>query len=80
MVPDSHETRQGPHGGTNNPLVEPLKWSFKPHTNGLSQVDWLLVLVLSTMAGSVDVIGFPALGGLFTAHITRNLLVICERL
>jgi uncharacterized membrane protein YoaK (UPF0700 family) len=39
-------------------------------------MDWLLVAVLSTTAGAVDVIGFLALGGLFTAHITGNLVVL----
>jgi uncharacterized membrane protein YoaK (UPF0700 family) len=42
----------------------------------LIQADWLLVAVLSTTAGAVDVIGFLALGGLFTAHITGNLVVL----
>jgi uncharacterized membrane protein YoaK (UPF0700 family) len=36
----------------------------------------LLPVVLSTTAGSVDVIGFLALGGLFTAHISGNLCVL----
>src|SRR5436853_3844975 len=36
---------------------------------------WLLPAVLSTTAGAVDVIGFLALGGLFTAHITGNVVV-----
>src|SRR5947209_17267274 len=37
---------------------------------------WLLPVVLSTMAGAVDVTGFLALGGLFTAHITGNVVVL----
>jgi uncharacterized membrane protein YoaK (UPF0700 family) len=38
--------------------------------------DSLLPTVLSTAPGAVDVIGFLALGGLFTAHITGNLVVL----
>jgi uncharacterized membrane protein YoaK (UPF0700 family) len=38
--------------------------------------DWLLPTVLSATAGAVHVIGFRALGGLFTAHITGNLVVL----
>lgn len=37
---------------------------------------WLLPAVLSTTAGAADVIGFLALGGLFVAHITGNLVMI----
>lgn len=37
---------------------------------------WLLPTVLSTTAGAVDVIGFLALGGLFTAHITGNFVIL----
>jgi uncharacterized membrane protein YoaK (UPF0700 family) len=32
--------------------------------------------VLSLIAGSVDVIGFLGLDGLFTAHITGNLVAV----
>jgi uncharacterized membrane protein YoaK (UPF0700 family) len=35
-----------------------------------------LPVVLSTAAGAIDVIGFLSLGGLFTAHITGNVVVL----
>jgi uncharacterized membrane protein YoaK (UPF0700 family) len=37
---------------------------------------WLLPAVLSTTAGAMDIIGFLALGGLFTAHITGNVAIL----
>ena len=37
---------------------------------------WLLPAVLSITAGAVDIIGFLALGGLFTSHITGNVVVL----
>lgn len=40
----------------------------------------LLPGVLSVIAGSVDVIGFLGLGGLFTAHITGNLVVLAAHI
>lgn len=42
------------------------------------KVDWLFAAVLSMTAGTVDVIGFLALGGLFVAHITGNLVVLAS--
>jgi uncharacterized membrane protein YoaK (UPF0700 family) len=40
----------------------------------------LLPAVLSMTAGSVDVISFLGLAGLFTAHITGNLVVLASRI
>jgi uncharacterized membrane protein YoaK (UPF0700 family) len=40
----------------------------------------LLPTVLSLIAGSVDVIGFLGLGGLFTAHITGNLVILAAHI
>src|SRR6266446_6732565 len=39
----------------------------------------LLPFVLSMIAGSTDVIGFLGLGGLLTAHITGNLVILVAR-
>jgi malic enzyme len=40
------------------------------------RIKWLLPAVLNTTGGMVDVIGFLALDGPFTAHITGNLVVL----
>jgi uncharacterized membrane protein YoaK (UPF0700 family) len=40
----------------------------------------LLVFVLSVIAGSVDIIGFLEMGGLFIAHITGNIVILAARL
>ena len=41
-----------------------------------SRATRMLPVVLSMVAGSVDMIGFLGLGGLFTAHVTGNLVVL----
>ena len=40
------------------------------------RINCWLPAILSTTAGAVDVIGFLVFGGLFTAHITGNLVVV----
>ena len=40
----------------------------------------LLTGVLSLTSGSMDVIGFLGLGGLFTAHITGNLVIVAAHI
>src|SRR5437588_1609372 len=40
----------------------------------------LLPAVLGLIAGSADVISFLGLGGLFTAHITGNLVILAAHL
>lgn len=50
-------------------------WTLIPSVD-TSLGTMLLPFVLSMTAGSVDVISFLSLGGLFTAHITGNLVIL----
>jgi uncharacterized membrane protein YoaK (UPF0700 family) len=45
-----------------------------------SLVNMLLPILLGATAGSTDAIGFLALGGLFTAHITGNFVVLAAHI
>jgi len=58
-------------------LPEPSQPSTSP--DGSRPVVALL-LVLSIVAGSTDVIGYLVLDGLFTSHITGNLVLLAARL
>lgn len=40
----------------------------------------VLIFLLSLVAGTTDVIGYLGLDGLFTAHITGNLVLVCTHL
>src|SRR6476661_2309001 len=55
------------------PFSGPRKMAARTAPTGAG---WLLPAVLSMTAGAVDIIGFLALGGLFTAHITGNVVVL----
>src|SRR5215813_2566774 len=47
-----------------------------PAAAALQSTDTTLLLVLSVVAGLVDVTGFLSLGKVFTAHITGNLVLV----
>lgn len=55
------------------------KWTGAHEPVAVSSLDGRLPSVLSVIAGMVDVIGFLSLG-LFTAHVTGNLVVIAAQL
>jgi uncharacterized membrane protein YoaK (UPF0700 family) len=58
-----------------DPIVDPKKGS-ETASHAVDQPVVSLPFVLSLIAGSTDTIGFLGLNGLFTAHITGNLVVL----
>jgi uncharacterized membrane protein YoaK (UPF0700 family) len=66
-------------------MQRPLARSSIPQTWLLSrreaagQAIWALPFLLSVIAGSTDIIGFLGLDGLFTAHVTGNIVIIAAR-
>ena len=48
-------------------------------TRDVARLKWQLPVLLSMIAGAVDVIGFLSLG-LFTAHVTGNIVIIAAHL
>ncbi len=65
-----------------NPAMEPNHWDIGVAALSVDESfgTKLLPFVLSVTAGSVDIIGFLGLGGLFTAHITGNIVVLAAKL
>jgi uncharacterized membrane protein YoaK (UPF0700 family) len=56
-----------------------VAWPLVPSVDS-SLATKLLPSALSVTAGCVDVIGFLGLGGLFTAHITGNLVIMASHI
>jgi uncharacterized membrane protein YoaK (UPF0700 family) len=56
-----------------------MAWGPPPSVDNSRAVQALLI-VLSVTAGCTDIIGFLVLNGLFTAHITGNLVILAAHL
>src|SRR5204862_4580379 len=70
------ETRDVSCGPHDRSTAEGQEWRTMTSRLPRHRGETLLPAVLSTTAGAVDAIGFLALGGLFTAHITGNVVVL----
>jgi uncharacterized membrane protein YoaK (UPF0700 family) len=57
----------------------PMGWVPAPAVDNSRAVQALLI-VLSVTAGCTDIIGFLVLNGLFTAHITGNLVILAAHI
>lgn len=66
--------------GTVSPVAEGPPAQVSAPSVDSSPGTKLLPAVLSVIAGSVDVIGFLGLGGLLSAHITGNLVILAAHI
>src|SRR6202142_375446 len=64
--------------GDKNIISEGAKSSVQKR--GDSRAVLALVIVLSVIAGSTGIIGFLGLNGLFTAHITGNIVIVAAHI
>jgi uncharacterized membrane protein YoaK (UPF0700 family) len=79
--PDKFETTRKLsliHGSETHPVESALRLPSQAVNNSFAKR--VLPILLGSIAGSTDTIGFLALGGLFTAHITGNFVVLAAHL
>src|SRR6266478_693597 len=76
-------SRRRPSSSDSSTRPRSTAWSIPPRWSSPTlpkrrpeRVGRVLPTVLSLIAGSADAIGFIGLGGLFTAHVTGNLVVL----
>jgi hypothetical protein len=77
---DRHAGGKHAWSGTVSAEAEgPMGWVPAPPVDNSRGVQALLI-VLSVTAGCTDIIGFLVLDGLFTAHITGNLVILAAHI